>query len=575
MNDIRRVLAIAARRLLVIDLLRTLAVTLTVALTALLLALIAGRTFGLELPWRAMFWSAGVGAAVAAIIWSLLRRARGVAVAREVDERANLKETISTAVCVAEREDPWSRVVVTLAAERARTVHVREAIPIRAPRLWPVPVATAAALALLWLTLPNFDLLGKLAAKEKEVQQQQEVLAVKADLKVKEDTLAEQLKKAGVDPNDLKQPATPDEPQAPTELRKAAIKKLTSVKDRLKKMRSGDKAQQTKAITDAMRKLKQPGPGPLDELSRAMMRGDFKRAQDSLAALEKQLSEGNLSAKDQARLKAQLADMAAQLEKLAEDRADLQKQLEKAGLSAEQAKRAAGDPEMLKKMLEQIEGMSDEQKQQLLSQCKAASAKAGACSSMGSMMNKMAAGMGQQGMGPEGIEGMAGLGGMLSDMEMMDMELDAAEAALSTANMQLAELGQCLGGKPGSGMGVMNIGQWSAGDSNRFGAGSGGPGKGMGANTGGSPTGFASKKVKPKSQTGQGPIIGSRQVAGDVIRGESTVSFEQFAEESSQEASEAIETKRIPKALEPATQGYFGKIKEESKKTAKSKKDDS
>src|SRR5687768_11690322 len=123
MNEIRRVLKVAAWRLLVLDLFRTLAVTATAAVGALILLLLAERVFGLAVAFpgdwaRAAAGVAG-GAVLGALVWSAIRRARGVEVARELDERANLRESLSTAMCVASSEDPWAKMVVETARQKA------------------------------------------------------------------------------------------------------------------------------------------------------------------------------------------------------------------------------------------------------------------------------------------------------------------------------------------------------------------------------------------------------------------------------------------------------------------------
>ena len=75
MDDIRRVLRLAAWRLFVADLVRTLAVTTAAVLAALILTRLVERIFGLELPWTPIGWGAGAAAVLSALGWSTVRRA--------------------------------------------------------------------------------------------------------------------------------------------------------------------------------------------------------------------------------------------------------------------------------------------------------------------------------------------------------------------------------------------------------------------------------------------------------------------------------------------------------------------
>ncbi|MCH8271569.1 MAG: hypothetical protein IH985_10220, partial [Planctomycetes bacterium] len=96
MTEIKRVLKRAAWRLFVIDVMRTAAVTSS----AVIFVVIAARVTDFYWPWVATVaggWLGFIGGAtgtavVATLLWSALRRARALEVARQVDQRANLRE---------------------------------------------------------------------------------------------------------------------------------------------------------------------------------------------------------------------------------------------------------------------------------------------------------------------------------------------------------------------------------------------------------------------------------------------------------------------------------------------------
>lgn len=565
MNEINRVLRQAAWRLFLIDLIRKGVFTLSAAVVALIVALLLERILGLAVPWGQAIGVAGALAAAGALAWSLIALRRGLAVARELDERADLRESLSTALCVAGERDGWSEAVVETARQRAASVQVRRAIPLEAPRAWPAPFALALSMAIVWWSLPHWDVLGLFAEREQEEQAEREIVQVKDEVQQAEQKIEDLLAKAKVPEDAAKgtDQADAPEPQTPDEIRRAAIKKLTNVQDRLNELKGGEKSQKFDALKQMMRELKQPGPGPLNELTKAMAKGDFQAAKEKLDELAQQLANGDLSPEQKEQLKEQLQKLSEQLDKLAENRKSLEQKLQQAGMSPEEAKKAAADPEALKQAMEQLKNLTPEQKQQLADMAKAMAEACQQCENMGEAMGKMAKGMGEQGMSQEGMEGMNALRGQLSDAEMLAQEMDAMDAALSETMSQLAKLGgQCEGGNmAGLGQfGEMRISPWRAGETQSQGNGSGSPGRGWGPSPEAEETDIAIEKRSSPMKLGQGPIIGSRLVQGDAIRGEAVTEFSEAVQASSQAASEALETMQIQREYHPAVKHYFGRL---------------
>lgn len=584
MNDIRRVLRAASWRLLMQDWLSTFVVTLTIALAAVLLTRVVERTFGLvrtfEPLWPKIFLAAPVGVIVVSILWAVLRRRNDLRVARELDERAGLRESLSTALCVEKHPDPWAKAVIETATTKARAVNVRSALPFETPRAWPWPIGAATALMILWMTLPVFDVMGLFKKQQAQEEQQQQVVQVKADLQEKSQKLQEALKKIENGANLLDDKADEGKESGestkdldPESMRRSAVKQLTDLTERLEQLKEGDKAAQIDAIKESMKQLKSE-KGPLEEFSKALSRGDFGKAQDQLEQLQKQLADGSMSDQAKEQAKKQLESMSQQLEKLSQDQQEVVKKLQEAGLdkkSAEDAakKASSGDPEALKKALEQMKNLSPEQMQKMLQMAKSASE---ACKNAGSMseaMSKMAQGMSQEGMDNQGMQGLEQLAAELSDMEMMQSDMENMDAALSEAKAQLAELGKCLGGNcegDGDQMGNPNMGAFKQGNSTKRGNGSGGPGISNGSP--GRPeeaADFAYEKKKSNVQTTQGAIIGSRLVQGEQVKGESRADFAAVVEASSKTASESIEGMTVPREYHDAVKHYFGRLQDKAK----------
>jgi hypothetical protein len=155
-------------------------------------------------------------------------------------------------------------------------------------------------------------------------------------------------------------------------------------------------------------------------------------------------------------------------------------------------------------------------------------------------------------------------------MEQMAGEMQMTEAAMAEAKARLNELaGQCEGGKC-NGMGDCDkagMGQWSEGEARSRSNGSGGPGVGRGGSRGDAKTDVAFETKKLNTKTQNGPIIGSRLVEGESIKGESHAEFAAAVTAADQTASEALDSNTIPREFHPAIKHYFGTLK--AKTTAK------
>lgn len=577
MNEVRRAIKSAAWRLVVTDFLRALAICLTIAVCAVFLARLVEMLFGLTFPWRQPMGGvfAGVGAAtlLSAIVWTFVVRRRELAVARELDERAGLRESLSTALCVEKSPDPWARNVVEAARAKAVSVKVGEAIPIAAPRAWPAPLLASLALVLLWFTLAPIDLLGILAKKEEKEKARQNLMEVKSDIQQKEQKLKEILAKTEVkfDQDKTSDPSLnkPEDMQKPEELQRAAVKKLTDLNESLNQLKQGEKAEQLQALKDKMEQLKQPGPGPLSELQRAMARGEFGKAQEALEELKKAMQDGSMSEEQKEQAKKQLENLGDQLKKAAEDQKQVQQKLEQAGLTQEQAKQLMqqmkSDPQAAQQALEQMKNMSPEQKEQLMKMAMAQMKASQQCQNMGESMSQMSQNMGKQGMNQEGQQAAESLGEQLGAGEMMDQDMQSLDSAMKECQSQLAQLGECMGGNcQGGDKDGMNrwgkTGQWKAGDKHNLGQGTGGPGRGMGSNKEDSPTDYTSQKDKANVQNNGGPIIGSRLVQGEQIKGESVAEFSEAVTAAEKNATEALTNEQVPSDLHPAVKKYFGRL---------------
>ena len=588
MNSIKGAVRAASIRLFIVGFLARFATLLTLAIIALFIATLLERLLGAAINWKLSLGVASGAAFVIALGWSFVRRHRELGAARVLDERAGLRESLSTALCVEKSEDSWAKAVVLSAEEKARGLRVANAIPIEAPQRWYVPVFAALCVGIFWMSLPRYDLLGYFAKRQETQDHAKEIVQVKAEVKAKEDKLAEMLAKAGVEVKKEEQDdASAGKPAGeinPDEIRRAAVKKLTDVNDRLNQLQTGERQQQLQSLQDQLKQLKQPGPGPLQELSRNLAKGDFAKAQQALAELQKKLEDSSLSPQEKEQLKAQLDGLAKQLADKSAKQEDLKNMLQKAGLdkkaAEELAKQAAKNPEAVKKALEQLKNMSPEQQKQMMESAMAMAKSMNQSESMSQSMNQMAQSMSKEGMSKEGQQAMQQLSQQMSEMEQMSQESQSLAAAASEAKQQLKEMGgqcdkegECEGCKNGGKCKGGNCknggnGMWRAGDSSNPSSGEGkggGPGQGNGKN---SPEQMAAdyrtEKRKANSQTQGGPIIGTRLVYGEQVRGESAAEFASAVETAKGSAAEALEAMRVPREYQDAVKKYFGTLEKKA-----------
>lgn len=509
---------------------------------------------------------------VGALAWSAASRVRGVRAACVVDERAGLRETLSTALCVERSGDPWAQAVIESARARAAGLKVSRVIPWAAPRRWPVSLVIALSFAAVWFIWPVSDVLGLRDAEARQEQRAREIVRVTSEIQTQERKLTALLEQAGVTPPG-ESPAPPDlappEDLSPEALRRAAVKRLTDVAARLEEKRAGEPARTLDALAQSLRKLRQPGPGPLEELSRQLARGEFGKAQEELGELARQLGAGSLSDEQKAQLSKQLADLGKQLERLAQDRAALERALEQAGLDKSEVQRLAQDPAALRQALDALQGLTPEQKQHLLNMARSQMQSGQQCQRMGSQLSRMAEGMSPSGMDAESLQAMEALAGQLDELEMMAAEMQSLDAAMSECASQLSELGKSLGAGEGDAPSGdrFQVGEWEPGDGRQLGWGSGGPGVSQGGvGVGEQHAPFSLEKRKERAANVGGATIGTRLVYGEQVRGESTAGFEQAVEAGAQAAADAIDNQLFDRSLHDPIKRYFGRLQEQAKK---------
>jgi hypothetical protein len=567
MQDIQRVLAAAARRLLIADFLRRLVGVGTLAGALALFAVVVGKLSPLAMDGRLAFGVAVGLSVVVAALAAVVRRPRGLALADEVDRRAGLKETLSTAVAATGRTDAWSLAVAESAAERARRVVLRDAVPVRASARWGLPVLLLAAGLGVHLFAPRHDLSGLLDRRVAESERDAAVHATALEIKAREAELSDLLDRAGVElaADQAEDDAAQGDAETPEELNRAALRCLTQISDQLQAMQQSEQARRLDAMREAMQRLRTPGPGPATDLARALAQGRFGDAKAALEKLEAAAQAGALSEADRAAAAEQLEQLAEQVERLAAEREALRERLEQMGMSPEQASRLAGDPSALQNALQQMQGLSAADRDALMNSVMSRLAASEAMQSMAQAMSQMSQCMA----GGQPMQGAGQLTDQLSAAEMLAAEMRALNQAAIACNAQMQQYGQSLR----EGGACMNPGM-AQGDGQRVGRGIGRGGDIGRANPDLPPADdYVLKGEKTSVPNQGGPIIGSTLVYGAQVKGEATAQFGEVVNASAVQASEAIESMRVPREYHDAVRHYFGRLEAIAKKPAEPEAD--
>ena len=584
MNSIYHAVQLARTRLLILDVLRRITTLAVVALAGLIGARLVERTFGFALPWQTIALWTAIGVVAIGTAWAFITRQRVIDAARTLDDRANLRESLSTALYVKDSKDAWAQAVIDTANTKAATVNVNSAIPFEAPKHWSWAMGAALALMIVWMTVPAMDVLGLLAKKKDAEQKKQELQLVTQEVKVRQQKLEELLAKAKVDAkqDEPQAPADkPAEPMKPEDVRRDALKNLTQIAEKLQAEKTSDKALQLDGLKNAMLKLRPTEAGPLDQFSKNLAKGDFKQAQEELDKLKAQLANKNMNDAEKAQAAEQLKKMAGQLAKLAADTKSVEKKLTAAGMDAKQAaalaKQLMSNPqaasEAMKQALEAMKNLTPEQREQLAKEASSQSKAGQKMSELAKSMSKCSSGM-QNGEGQKSGEGMSEMSQQLSEMEAMSSEMQATEAAMSECKSAIASLcqGKCNGngdGAPKSGELAWkdSNGQWREGESQgQQGGGKGGPGQSGGGGGGQeSASDFTMKTEKAHVAARPGAIINRKLVEGESIKNDSKADFQAAVAEASQKASNSTTNNRIPREYQEAVKKYYGRLDDAAK----------
>lgn len=506
---------------------------------------------------------------------SLARRwTAPLAAAVAIDAAAGLRERLSTALQLERSPDAFARAAREDAERKAAGLPVGRYLPVRAPAFWPWSAATVAAALLLYAFMPQLNLLARAQAATQSDEQAALAVVQAEDIKAvvnEQMSRTRDLMKENAALSDLAKELEPIEMPdkatiTPDDVRREAVKRIDSVKERIEAEQSSEKANAFKELQRQLAKLDpEKGQDPASKLSQALAKGDMQAAKKALEELQKEVKESAEKLGDEqksAQAQQQLEQMAKQMEQLAQkmealskDNAALQKELEnKGGLTKEQAeellkKLAQMDPKQLEQQLQQAmkeAGVNQQQLQQLAQKVQQKMQAQQQAQNMQQAMQQAAQCMqacAQKG-DASGMEGAAQAMGQamaqLSEWEMTEQAMADMQAAMD--KLQQMRAGMCQ--NPGDKIGDQGPGG----------------GLGYGAKVGREAKAHQYEAQRARLQLRGGEIIGQSLVDGPQIRGEATAEAREAVASAVRDAQDAIERQDVPAQYQRPVASYFEKM---------------
>lgn len=557
------------------------------------LAILPNKFFALT-QYEGFYSVAALAAAAAALVgsavWFLATREDRRTAAIALDVAAGLKERLSSGLYCAKLDDPFARAVYRDAERAGRSVTPSRHLRVVFPRSGGYAIGTIVLAMIVTFAVPPLDLLGKQEQRSSEVKQKE---AVKVERQEVRRLLAERIEKITKE-NPLLQkmdglenldPLGEAKAETPTEVRQQAVKKIDNLVKSVEEQRLKGDQMQLDALKRMMRRASdlQGNQDPsVAKLNQAMATGDFKAAREAVDELRKRLADAAKTPEQQAQAEAlqkQLAELSKRLEQAAEavkiDKKTAE-QLAKAGIQPDDVQKnlARMSKEDIEKIVKQLQekGVSKEEAQKIAKQLEQQKKASEACKKMAQGLGKGASksssgSSATAGDGSSADMGMAMADQQLGEMEQLQQELNDMAGAMAALNELKDQLGkgcsQCngtgvLNGKPCGKCGGSGLGQSG-------GAGGSGPGMGgLGIGQGGvAPKSEAVGKTTPEKArvfTEKGVIVGQSWVDGEQIRGDATPEFRRAVIAAREGHAEAVESGRVPRQYQKATQRYFQRV---------------
>jgi uncharacterized coiled-coil DUF342 family protein len=503
----------------------------------------------------------GVGVIVS-LVFAWLRAPSKLAAALSIDERFDLKERVTTSLALTpdQQATPAGQALLEDVHQRIASIDVPSRFPIRLSWLASAVPLAAALLILtsLFYDPPRVpadakrpDSLKAAPTNPAEISQTMEKLKKKVlDLQQPEEAKSEKLKEIEAEMDRIA-----NRPRDTKEQVRERVREMAALEEKIRDQQK-DLADKAKTMKQQLQELnRQAGQdskdGPANDLQKALADGDLNKAKDEMDKLAKKLEEDKLSKEDKQKLEKQLEKLQNKAEQMAKEQKEREQNLEKL---IKEAKAEGRDAEALQRELDQLKqagkGLDKLQEMaQQLQQCKNCMAKGDMKGAAGSLKKAQE---------------------QLKEMNLSEQEMKDLQSQLD--KLQEAKEACCKGCKGGNKAGNGDKGdnglqgeQQAKGGGGEGGQEQGDPGDGLGQ-------GDKGVGSRPKGKNIDGKSFDARQKAdfdagkkmyldgfapGQNYKAKSGPEIAGEIKQASQEAPEAIEQQRIPKAKRDIAKDYY------------------
>lgn len=542
MDQLHRQVKRAYSRLLLQSFFRSLPVALALGLlwAAILIGVDKLAPLGL-LPQAWLAIGAGLGL-LGAIGWTFWSRRGVVDAAIEIDRRFGLKERVSSALALDDKEleSPAGQALIIDAERRISQIEVSDQFRVRLDRWFLLPVVPAAiaiAVAMFvppWAPKPAAASVAAVQLKKQLQNSAKELQKKNAELKREAEKL--KLKDAQELLTKIEQTTQRDLTKSDVE-KKQALVKLNDLSKQLDERRQ--KLANSESFKQQLNGLKDLNRGPADKLAEALKQGDVKQALEELKKLQQQVADGKLSPESREQLANQLSQMQDKLNQMAAAQQQAMEQLEKQ--IAE--KRAAGKENEAAELEEKLAQMKknapqNQQMQKLAQQLAECSQcmKDGDSKGAGEKMAEMQAGLEQ-------------LGEEMAESELLTQAMDEIQASKDSMNCKSCQ-----------GMGCAQCQSVRMGQSAKPGGSKAGWGHGYGPRPDDIETRSYDSTVKQKVGRGPGEVVDF--VEGPNLKGGVQQEITAQVHDAKQQDANPLTGQRLPKSTQEHAKEYFDALRE-------------
>lgn len=555
MEEIKRQVSRAQRRLVLQQFLRVIGWSLFVSLLVAAVGLAIPRIWALPVVTQTwdVSWIAG-GALLGLLIagaWTYVIRQSPLDAAIELDRRYGLKERVSSALALGpdELSSDVGKALVSDAIRRVERVDVRERFQVSPTWRLVLPLAPAVALvALAMLPAAAMKKAEATTQKAEEAKKQIKTATIKLQEKLRENQKrAEEL---GLKDGDLLK-------EVNKELDKLANKETGDRKDAMVKIndlaKEIEKRKQELGGADKLRKdldkLKDIAKGPADKMAEALKEGDFGKAQEEMKKMTEDLKAGKLSKEDQEKLAKQLEQVKEKLQQAMQDQKEARERLQQQ-IEQKLAEGKVGEAAKLQQQLDQM-SQGAEQQQAMMQQ-------------LADKLGQASQALQNGGDPKQAAEQLDKLAGELAKMEQQLEQLDNLQEVLD----QLADAKDAMNCEACQGAGCAQC-QSRAGDGDRLGN---RPGDGQANNDAfnrGRGQGLRDEEETDKSfydtrvaadpKAGQSVRIGD--ASGPNKAGKSLESLKEEIQSSLKKDPDALEDVTLPRDQRENARQYFERLR--------------